>query len=93
MTQQDPSWSRQFLNACILGPKIDEDSMVLEEISLSEALTHFFAIGWNILFAIVPPASYWQGKGCFFMALAMVGIVTAVVGEIATDFGCGIGLK
>ena len=76
-----------------MGPTVDEDNMEIGEISLSEALTHFFAIGWNILFAIVPPAAYWNGKGCFVMALAMIGVVTAVVGEIATVFGCVIGLK
>ena len=76
-----------------MGPTVDEDNMEIGEISLSEALTHFFAIGWNILFAIVPPAAYWNGKGCFVMALVMIGVVTAIVGEIATVFGCVIGLK
>ena len=76
-----------------MGPTIDEDSMVLEDVTLFEALSHFTAIGWNVFFAIVPPASYWNGKGCFVMALAMIGVVTAVVGEIATVFGCVVGLK
>tara|TARA_B100000780_G_C21105267_1_gene446250 strand:+ start:1314 stop:1415 length:102 start_codon:yes stop_codon:yes gene_type:complete len=33
--------------------------MVLEDVSLSEALTHFASIGWKFFFAIVPPADYW----------------------------------
>ena len=67
--------------------------MVLEDVSLFQALTHFCSIGWNVIFALVPPADYWNGKGCFVMALAMIGFVTAIVGEIATVFGCVIGLR
>lgn len=67
--------------------------MVLEDVTLSEALTHFCSIGWNVIFAIVPPANYWNGKGCFVTALGMIGVVTGIVGEIATVFGCVVGLK
>jgi len=67
--------------------------MVLEDVSLSEALIHFASIGWKFFFAIVPPPDYWEGKGCFIMSLVMIGLVTAVVGEIATILGCSIGLK
>jgi solute carrier family 8 (sodium/calcium exchanger) len=51
------------------------------------------AIGWKFLFAIVPPADYWGGKGCFIMSLVMIGLVTFVVGEMATVLGCCINLK
>lgn len=93
MSQQQPSWSQQFLNAVCLGPTFDEDSMVIEDVDLASALTHFCAVGWKLLFAIVPPASYANGKGCFVVALAMIGVVTAIVGEIATVFGCVVGLR
>lgn len=61
--------------------------------SLYEALVHFFSIGWYVLFAVVPPAEYANGKASFFVSLAMIGLVTAVVGEIGTVFGCAVGLK
>lgn len=67
--------------------------MVLEDVSLFEALWHFSVIGWKILFSCVPPVDYWGGKGAFVMALVMIGIVTAIVGEIATVLGCVINLK
>jgi len=67
--------------------------MVLEEVNLYEGLCHFLAIGWKVFFAIVPPADYWGGKGSFFISLAMIGVVTFVVGEIATVLGCVINLK
>lgn len=46
-----------------------------------------------MLFALVPPAQYWNGKGCFLASLTMIGLVTAVVGEIATVFGCVLGIR
>lgn len=67
--------------------------MVLEDVTLYEALVQFASIGWKFFFALVPPPDYWDGKGCFVISLAMIGIVTAVVGEIATILGCAIGLK
>merc|ERR1711990_426901 len=33
------------------------------------------------------------GKGCFFVSLAYIGLVTLVIGEIATILGCVLGLK
>merc|ERR1712060_180214 len=33
------------------------------------------------------------GIPCFFIALCFIGVVTAVVGEVATLMGCVIGLK
>ena len=93
LNNQKPSWSQQFKNAVMLGPQIDEDNMVLEDISLSEGLSHFLAIGWKVLFSIVPPAHYNGGYPAFVIALMFIGIVTAIVGEIATVLGCVINLK
>merc|ERR1711990_851734 len=33
------------------------------------------------------------GKGCFFVSLAYIGLVTLVIGEIATILGCVLGIK
>ena len=93
LNNQNPSWSQQFKNAVMLGPQIDEDNMVLEDITLVEGLSHFAAIGWKVFFSLVPPAHYYGGYPCFVLALAMIGAVTAIVGEIATVLGCCINLK
>jgi solute carrier family 8 (sodium/calcium exchanger) len=77
----------------MLGPQIDEDNMVLEDITLMEGLSHFLAIGWKLLFSIVPPSHYNGGYPAFVIALMFIGIVTAIVGEIATVLGCVINLK
>lgn len=54
---------------------------------------HFLTIGWKLFFAIVPPAHYLGGGPCFFISLAVIGIVTFVVGEFANLFGCVLGIK
>ena len=30
---------------------------------------------------------------CFFVSLGMIGLLTAIVGDLATIFGCLVGLK
>lgn len=93
LNNQNPDWGQQFKNAVMLGPQIDEDNMVLEDITLSEGISHFMAIGWKVLFATVPPAHYYGGYPCFVVALIYIGIVTAIVGEVATILGCSVNLK
>lgn len=77
----------------MLGPTFDEDNLIVEDVTLYEAFVHFCSIGWNVIFAIVPPAEYWKGKGCFLVSLGFIGGVTAIVGELGTVFGCAVGLK
>ena len=37
-SENDPSWGDQFKIACILGPSINEDDMIMAEPSCGEAL-------------------------------------------------------
>ena len=83
----------QFKNAVMLGPMIDEENLIVDEVTLFEALFHFACIGWKLLFATVPPAKLGGGWPCFFIALFYIGIITTIVGEVATVLGCAIGLE
>lgn len=76
-----------------LGPCIDEDNLIVDEVTLGEALFHFACIGWKVAFALVPPCDLGGGVPAFFVALAFIGLVTMLVGEVATILGCAIGLK
>jgi solute carrier family 8 (sodium/calcium exchanger) len=67
--------------------------MIIEEVTLSEALFHFTCIFWKVIFAAVPPVHIGGGAPAFSVALAYIGIVTMLVGEVATIFGCVIGLR
>ena len=76
----------------MLGPSIDEDG-VIDDTTGFEALFHFCSIGWKVFFAIIPPRKICNGWLAFCVALAFIGIVTAIVGEFANLFGCAVGLK
>lgn len=90
---KEPTWLQQFSLAVQLGPVIDSDNLIVDEVSLMEALTHFATVGWKVLFSLVPPAKMGGGIPAFIIALSFIGIVTAIVGEVATVLGCVIGLK
>lgn len=92
LQQREATWAQQFKIACMLGPTIDEENQ-MEDITGKEALYHFFAIGWNVLFALVPPRRYLHGWLAFFVALAGIGGCTAIVAEFAGLLGCAVGLR
>jgi solute carrier family 8 (sodium/calcium exchanger) len=48
---------------------------------------------WKVFGAIVPPRHIWGGWAAFIVALALVGVVTTIVGEVSTVLGCSINLK
>ena len=77
----------------MLGPQIDDENLIVDNVTVSEALVHFVTIGWKVIFALVPPREWGGGWPAFLVALCMIGAVTAVVGEVALLFGCVIGLK
>ncbi|KAJ3612786.1 hypothetical protein NHX12_019044 [Muraenolepis orangiensis] len=54
---------------------------------------HFLTVFWKVLFACVPPTDYMQGWACFCTSIAIIGLLTAVIGDLASHFGCTIGLK
>merc|ERR1719453_2803970 len=49
---------------------------------------HILSLPWKILFAFVPPVDYCGGWACFFGALVMIAVVTAIVGDMANLVGC-----
>jgi Ca2+/Na+ antiporter len=63
----------------------EEDSYAA---SAEDWTLHFIALPWKLLFAMVPPTSYCGGWVTFFIALVMIGGVTAVIGDLANLLGC-----
>ncbi|XP_021948332.1 sodium/calcium exchanger 1 isoform X3 [Folsomia candida] len=53
---------------------------------------HFLTFGWKVIFALIPPPGIMGGWLCFFSSLVAIGFLTAIVGDLATIFGCLIGL-
>jgi solute carrier family 8 (sodium/calcium exchanger) len=90
--QEHITWGQQFRNATMLHPTKSETGEIID-VSKFDAVFHFLAIGWKVLFSACPPPHYLGGWACFLTALCMIGGVTAIVGEIATLMGCVFGLK
>ena len=61
--------------------------------SCFDYVMHFLTVFWKVLFACVPPTDYLNGWACFITSIAIIGMLTAVIGDLASHFGCTIGLK
>ena len=65
----------------------------MEDVTPWDAFCHFCSITWKVLFATIPPKDLWGGYPAFVIALAWIGFVTAIVGDVATVLGCSLGIK
>ncbi|GAB0201895.1 sodium/calcium exchanger 2 [Grus japonensis] len=54
---------------------------------------HFLTVFWKVLFACVPPTEYCNGWACFGVSILLIGVLTALIGDLAAHFGCTVGLK
>nr|XP_060614399.1 sodium/calcium exchanger 1-like [Anolis sagrei ordinatus] len=89
------SWREQFVSAVTVSAGDDEDDDSGEERlpSCFDYIMHFLTVFWKVLFAFVPPTEYWCGWACFFVSICLIGVLTALTGDLAAHFGCTIGLK
>ncbi|XP_073689882.1 sodium/calcium exchanger 3 isoform X10 [Garra rufa] len=89
------SWREQFMEAITVSAgDEDEDEGGEERLpSCFDYVMHFLTVFWKVLFACVPPTEYWNGWACFIVSIVIIGLLTAVIGDLASHFGCTIGLK
>merc|ERR1712226_1484380 len=100
------SWKDQFLEAFTVqagGDDDEEEEGGDEEGEEGEAeekmptcgdyIMHFLTLFWKIIFAFIPPAGIANGYPCFVISIAMIGLCTAVIGDVAGHLGCFIFLK
>ncbi|XP_073528639.1 sodium/calcium exchanger 1 isoform X1 [Phyllobates terribilis] len=90
------SWREQFIEAITVsaGEDDDDDECGEEKLpSCFDYVMHFLTVFWKVLFAFVPPTEYWNGWACFIVSITMIGLLTAFIGDLASHFGCTIGLK
>jgi len=83
------SWKEQFHAA--IYPNGSAEGM--SEAGAIDWILHILSFPWKILFAMVPPTDLLDGWVCFFCSLAMIGVVTAFIGDIATLLGCCLDIK
>uniref|UniRef100_A0A183BVT1 Sodium/calcium exchanger 3 n=1 Tax=Globodera pallida TaxID=36090 RepID=A0A183BVT1_GLOPA len=82
------SWRQQFAEALTVED-IDGDG----SLSLKEKALHYVSLFWKLLFALIPPTDYLNGWVTFSVAIFAIGVLTAIIGDVASMFGCTIGLK
>ncbi|CAO4374860.1 unnamed protein product [Caenorhabditis nigoni] len=81
------TWKEQILNA------VSVNAGDLANATVSDCILHALAFPWKFAFAFLPPPTIFYGYPCFVVALVAIGFVTAVVGDVASIFGCMVGLK
>ncbi|XP_071079803.1 sodium/calcium exchanger 3-like isoform X1 [Haliotis cracherodii] len=94
------SWREQFSEAITvsavgqLGDEDESDEDAEEKLpSCMDYVMHFLTLFWKVLFACVPPTDYWGGWACFLVSISVIGFLTALIGDLASSFGCTVGLK
>uniref|UniRef100_A0A3B3X2H9 Sodium/calcium exchanger membrane region domain-containing protein n=1 Tax=Poecilia mexicana TaxID=48701 RepID=A0A3B3X2H9_9TELE len=89
------SWREQFVEAITVSSGGDDDDDCGEEKmpSCFDYVMHFLTVFWKLLFAFVPPTDYWNGWACFIVSIFVIGMLTAIIGDLASHFGCTVGLK
>merc|ERR1719440_2444395 len=53
---------------------------------------HIAALFWKMLFVVVPAPGFGAGWPCFFVSLVFIGLITALVGDLAEMLGCCLGI-
>lgn len=78
------TWKEQFLEA------IDYDETA--DMSGTTMFLHCLSFPWKVMFAFIPPTSYYGGWLTFGCSLSVIGLVTMVIGELASTWGCMLGI-
>nr|CAB3266342.1 sodium/calcium exchanger 1 [Phallusia mammillata] len=89
------SWREQFVDALTVnGGEDDEgDDEGESEPTCFDYVMHFLTVFWKLLFAFVPPTDYVGGWACFTVSIILIGFLTAVIGDVASHFGCVVNLN
>ncbi|XP_018319809.1 sodium/calcium exchanger 3 isoform X2 [Agrilus planipennis] len=83
------SWKEQFIEAVTVSPS-DEDEAKAP--SCFDYFMHSLTLFWKIIFAFVPPTDLFRGYLCFVISIFCIGVVTAVIGDVASHFGATLGI-
>nr|XP_055055694.1 sodium/calcium exchanger 2a isoform X2 [Misgurnus anguillicaudatus] len=88
------TWREQFIEAVTVSAgEGDEEGGDPQQPSRCDYFMHMVSVFWKVLFAFVPPTEYWNGWACFIVSIMVIGMLTAVIGDLASHFGCTVGLR
>jgi len=60
---------------------------------MSDYIMHFLTLPFKLFFALIPPTTIYEGYPTFVISILMIGLCTAVIGDVAGHLGCFINLK
>ncbi|XP_061659117.1 sodium/calcium exchanger 2a [Syngnathoides biaculeatus] len=87
------SWREQFIEAVTVNAGDGDEGQDQPMPNCFDYFMHILCVFWKILFACVPPTEYWNGWACFIVSISVIGILTAIIGDLASHFGCTVGLR
>ncbi|XP_039495350.1 sodium/calcium exchanger 3 isoform X2 [Drosophila santomea] len=91
------SWKEQFKDALTVIPadesEFDNDDVEEEVPSCFSYVSHFVCLFWKVLFAFVPPTDICGGYVTFVVSIFVIGVITAIIGDAASYFGCALNIK
>lgn len=61
--------------------------------SLCDYVMHYLTLFWKVAFIFVPPAHIWNGWACFLVSITMIGLLTALINDLASHFGSTVHMK
>jgi len=82
------NYAEQFTSALYVNGSPEDQA----EASKADWVTHIISVPWKLIFALIPPPDYGGGWVCFCIALAFIGGVTAIIGDMAGLLGCCMGV-
>lgn len=54
---------------------------------------HLLLLSTLIVIVVDMVTDYWGGWACFCVSILVIGVLTALIGDLASSFGCTIGMK
>lgn len=61
--------------------------------TVCDYICHYLTLFWKLVFAFVPPPSIGNGWACFVVSITVIGILTALINDLASHFGSTVHLK
>ncbi|KAI9562930.1 hypothetical protein GHT06_010386 [Daphnia sinensis] len=95
------AWLQQFIDAIhfeeenedVHSDEIDGSQEKIAKRNWRDYASHGSTVFWRLVFAIIPPECMGGGYPCFFSSVVGIGIMTALIGDVASHLGCTVGLK
>jgi solute carrier family 8 (sodium/calcium exchanger) len=89
MRQGSAAWYDQIMESYYCNGSQEAQ----EEAKFLDWVMHVLFFPWKMIYAVAtPPPPYLGGWVCFVVALMHIGVLTAVIGDMAELFGCVAGI-